>query len=286
MKAPRLCVLLLLLAPVPALAWSALGHRLVGELASTRLTPQARTQVAQLLAGEADASLGGVSDWADDLRNSDPARFKDTAAWHYIDSRDGGCGFVLPRDCPDGNCVVAAIDAQRRILADPARSRAARRDALKFLVHLVADVHQPLHADYRRDAGGNRFQISLRTELQPEAYARRNYVNGVMRTNLHAVWDYYVLASARLTPLQYVARLQPRMPKLKASQLGSALDWAKESCALIDAWRIYPARHSMDHAYLTQMRPLAERRIEVAAIRLAAVLNQVLGGQGSSAATP
>ena len=107
-----------------------------------------------------------------------------------------------------------------------------------------------------------------------------------MRTNLHAVWDYYVLASAGLTPQQYLVRLQPRLPRLKAAQIGSPLDWVKESCALIDAWRLYPAKHSMDHAYLTRMRPLAERRIEVAAIRLAALLNQALGGQGGSAVTP
>ena len=286
MKALRLCTLLLVLMPVPALAWSALGHRLVGELAAARLTPQARVQVAQLLAGEVQPSLGGVSDWADDLRHTDPGRFKATAAWHYIDSRDGGCDFVLPRDCPDGNCVVAAITTQRRILADRTQSRAARRDALKFLVHLVADAHQPLHADYRRDAGGNQFQISLRTELQPEAYARGNYTNGIMRTNLHAVWDYYVLASAGFTSQQYLARLQPRMPGLKASQIGTPLGWARESCELIDAGQLYPRKHAMDHAYLARMRPLAERRIEFAAIRLAALLNQALDGQGGTASTP
>ena len=272
----RWALLVLALAPATTFAWSALGHRLVGDLAATRLTPQASAEVARLLAGEPDATLGGVSNWADELRDSDPQRFKATAAWHYIDSKDGSCHFVLPRDCPDGNCVVAAIDAQRRILADRKQSPAARRDALKFVVHLVADAHQPLHADYRRDAGGNQFDVNLRTDLEPEAYARKSYVNGVMSTNLHAVWDYYVLASARLTPKQYLARLQPRLPRLKAAQIGNPLAWAQESCALIDARQLYPARHSMDHAYLTQMRPLAERRVETAAVRLAAVLNQAL----------
>jgi nuclease S1 len=280
MKMHRWWVLLLVLGltPASALAWSALGHRLVGDLAATRLTPRARAQVAQLLAGESDPTLGGVSNWADELRKTDPQRFKATAGWHYIESKDGGCTFVLPRDCPDGNCVVAAIDAQRRILADRGQSPAARRDALKFVVHLVADAHQPLHADYRRDAGGNQFEISLRTDLEPEAYARRNYAHGVMNTNLHAVWDYYVLASARLTPQQYVSRLQQRLPQPRATQIGAPLAWAQESCALIDARQLYPGKHSMDHAYLAQMRPLAERRIEIAAVRLAAVLNQALGG--------
>ncbi len=277
MKLHRLLALVLAsLVPASAFAWAQLGHRMVGDLASTRLTPQAKAQVAQLLAGEIDPTLGGVGSWADDLRSTDPERFKATSRWHYIDSKDGGCGFVLPRDCPDGNCIVSAIEAQRRILADRRQSTAARRDALKFVVHLVGDVHQPLHADNHPDAGGNQFQVSLRTDLAPESFARQNYVKGVMGTNLHSVWDYYILASARLTEPQYVARLQPKLPALTADKIGTPLSWAKESCGLIDARRLYPLKHSMDHAYLASMRQLAERRIGTAAVRLAAVLNEDL----------
>ncbi len=274
---PSALLLLLGLVSTPALAWSELGHRLVGDLAQTRLTPQAQVQVKALLAGEAEPTLAGVATWADGLRNTDPARFKATSAWHYIDSKDGSCTFALKRDCPDGNCIVVAIETQRRVLADRSQPAAARAVALKFLVHLIADVHQPLHAGNRPDSGGNRFQVSLRTDLAPEAYARQNYRNGVMGTNLHAIWDYYVLASAQLTARQYAARLQPRLPALKAGQAGTPISWAEESCALIDARKLYPAKHSLDHAYLTEMRPLAERRIETAALRLAAVLNEALG---------
>jgi len=272
-----LCILLASV-PLPSFAWAQFGHRLVGELAASRLTARARAEVARLLAREPEPTLGGVADWADELRDTDPQRFKATAAWHYIESKDGSCAFAPPRDCPDGNCVVTAIDAQRRILADPRQSDAARRDALKFIVHLVADAHQPMHADNHRDAGGNQFAISLRTDLVPESLARGNYTNGVMNTNLHAVWDYYILASARLGLREYAARLQPKLPVLRAAQIGTPLSWASESCALIDARHLYPVKHSMDHAYLTAMRPLAERRIETAAVRLAAVLNQALDG--------
>jgi hypothetical protein len=232
--------------------------------------------VARLLAGERDPTLAGIASWADSLRDSDPQRFKATSPWHYINSRDGSCNLVLERECPDGNCIVGAIEAQRRILADQAQPQPARRDALKFLVHLVADVHQPLHAANRRDAGGNQFQVSLRTDLAPEAYARGSSANGVVATNLHAVWDYYVLASARLPARQYLVQLQSRMPVLKAGQAGDVLSWARESCALIDSTSLYPLKHVMDHAYLASMRPLAERRIQTAALRLAAVLNESL----------
>jgi hypothetical protein len=277
MKLRLPAVLILLgLSPVPAFAWAQLGHRLVAELAAARLTQPAQAQVAALLADEPDPTLAGIASWADNLRDSDPPRFQATSSWHYINSRDGSCNLMLERDCPDGNCIVGAIEAQRRILADQGQPQAARRDALKFLVHLVADMHQPLHAANRRDSGGNRFQISLRTGLAPEVYARSNYANGVMATNLHAVWDYYVLASAGLSARQYFSQLRSRLPVPRARQAGTALSWARESCAFIDARKLYPQQHAMDHAYLDSMRPLAEQRIQIAALRLAELLNESL----------
>jgi hypothetical protein len=99
-----------------------------------------------------------------------------------------------------------------------------------------------------------------------------------MGTNLHAVWDYYILASARLSAPQYLSRLQRRLPKSSTRDGGTPLAWARESCELIDALQLYPLKHALDHAYLAAMRPLAERRIELAALRLAALLNETLGG--------
>ena len=219
MRGPLVLLLALVavLQPVRALAWSELGHRLVGDLAGQQLTAQAGAEVRRLLAGEAEPTLGGVASWADALRNADPARFRATSRWHYINARGGGCGFDVARDCPDGQCVVAAIQQQRRLLADASQPLAVRREALKFLVHLVGDIHQPLHAGSRTDSGGNRFQVSLTTALAPEAHASNSHRNGVMGTNLHAVWDYYVLASAGLERGRYAARLRGSMPSLPAS---------------------------------------------------------------------
>src|SRR5688500_16490460 len=94
-----LTVLTLLLLAGPVGAWSALGHRLVGELAQRHRAPQALPQVQGLLADEPDPSLAGVGTWGDDLRNSDPPRFKQTSQWHYSNARGGGCGFAVARDC-------------------------------------------------------------------------------------------------------------------------------------------------------------------------------------------
>jgi hypothetical protein len=277
-----LTVLTLLLLTGPVGAWSALGHRLVGELAQRHLTPQALSQVQALLADEPDPSLAGVATWADDLRNSDPPRFKQTSKWHYINARGGGCGFDVARDCSEG-CVVTAIERQRAILADRSQPLAARRDALKFIVHFVGDVHQPMHAGNRTDAGGNGYQISLRTGLAPEAYAKDKYVDGVMGTNLHAVWDYYVLGERGLTLPQYADKLDALpWPPLPDQPLSPPLAWAGESCRLIDARGLYPPGHKMDQTYPDAMRPLAEQRVRQAAYRLATVLNETLGSANAA----
>lgn len=268
------------LAPFHAMAWSNLGHRLVGDLAQRHLTPAANAQVAELLAGEAEPSLAGVASWADELRRSNPDAFKKTASWHYINFPVGSCAYQPKRDCPDGNCVVGQIERQRAILADRTLPLAMRRDALKFLVHLVGDVHQPLHSGNRTDKGGNGFQISLRTDLKPEAYAQKDYVDGVMGTNLHSVWDYYLLASTGLSAPLYANRLAalPWPPKAAGRKSLDPAAWAGESCGLIDSQHLYPKpkQHKLDQRYLDAQRPLAEQRIEVAAKRLSDLLNATL----------
>lgn len=267
---------LLLVAPL-AIGWAPLGHKLVAALAERHLTPQAENQVRQLLAGEPDPTLAGVATWADDLRTLDPARFKQTSSWHYLNAKGGGCDFDMTRDCPDGNCVVGALQKQLAILGDSTQPLPARRDALKFVVHFVGDIHQPLHVGSHTDAGGNRFQISLRTDIPPEAYAKDHYVDGVMGTNLHAVWDYYVLAQPGLSLQQYTDQLDALPWPPAPAQLSPPIAWAGESCRLVDARGLYPASHKMDRSYLDQMRPLAEQRIRQAAFRLAQVLNDTLG---------
>lgn len=263
---------------VPAQAWSELGHRLIGTLAQRHLTPAANAEVTRLLSGETEPTLGGVASWADTLRSSDPEAFKRTSRWHYVnlDSRD--CHYQPPRDCPDGQCVVAAIAAQQAILADPRQALAARRDALKFVVHFIGDEHQPLHAGDHHDKGGNDYQISLATPMQPEAYARDRYVNGVQGTNLHAVWDYYVLGSRGLDAAAYADQLDraPWSAPRVAFGPAFAAPWAEQSCGWVESAHLYPPGHKLDARYLDAKRPLAEQQVQRAAERLAAVLNETL----------
>jgi hypothetical protein len=147
------CLSLLLAAlPIPAGAWGSQGHQVVANLAQAQLSAKAKREVDRLLFLEPGQTLASISTWADEHRS--PA----TAAWHYVNFPKNSCAYSADRDCPDGQCVVAAIDRHRDILASTAADEVRLR-ALKYLVHLVADVHQPLHAGYGEDRGGNSYQL-------------------------------------------------------------------------------------------------------------------------------
>jgi hypothetical protein len=243
--------LLALVAVLPHLAkaFGGDGHRLVATIAERQLSERARSEVARLLAIEPGATLASVSTWADETRAPT------TAAWHYVNlPRDADCHYVATRDCPGGNCVVGAIERQRLVLTSLAPD-AERLAALKYIVHFVADVHQPLHAGYADDKGGNRYQV--------QAFGRG--------TNLHALWDTGLIqnwpggASELLSELSGI-----RAPSSDAT---APAQWAEESCRIVASDGFYPSDHKIDGAYVQRMAPVLEERLAAAGRRLAALLN-------------
>lgn len=255
-------ILALLLLSSPALGWSKQGHQLVGELAERDLSPNARAQVALLLEGEPEPSLAGVSVWADEIRAAGTELGQRSRPWHYINFDRDGCDYQPARECPDGNCVIGAINAQAKILGDRDRPLQERREALKFVVHFIGDAHQPMHAGFRADRGGNNFQL--------------RYLNE--GSNLHGIWDYWLLRSAELDNLAYVERLQAMPAPVDATLEADnpAAEWTLESCRLIASAAIYPPKRRINTAYLDKHRPLAEQRIRLAGLRLARVINAAL----------
>jgi len=240
----------------PSQAWGPLGHRMVGELAEQQLSAQTRSLLSDLLADEPSPRLADIAGWADDIR-ADPA-FRWTGPLHYVNLPRGRCEYLPARDCPSGNCVVGAIERFHKALANRSLPRAERAQALKFLVHFIADVHQPLHAGFADDLGGNRYQISFDGR----------------GTNLHAIWDGDVLKSRRLSEAAYVAELaRGRMPAAGPLQAGA---WAEASCRLIASAEVYPRGHKLGRDYLERQRPFAEQQIRLAAVRLAALLEAAL----------
>lgn len=253
-------LLIAVLDPTSAQAWGPTGHRLVADLAQRQLTPIATASAQRLLAISGDRSLADVANWADDLRNDRAQRteWRATAKLHYVNFGSSDCRFDAARDCRGGACVVAAIDRYARILGDRSRPDKERAEALRFVVHFVADAHQPLHAGYRADRGGNRYQVRLHGR----------------GTNLHSVWDTPVVTHDRPSWRKYAAQLVTSAPPIAR---GTPAQWAEESCRLTRDAGIYPRGHTIDDRYLERMQPLAQRRIREAAVRLAGILNRELG---------
>jgi hypothetical protein len=168
---PVLILCLLCLMPSPAAAWGNAGHHIIARVALEYLTPKAKEAIAALLGKE---DIVSVSTYADEVRSLRP----ETSAWHFVDMPRNAQAFVPTRDCVTtsrGYCIVTAIETLESILLslDGKTTDEERRDALKFLVHLVGDLHQPLHCGYKDDAGGNRIRVTFFGTL----------------TSLHAVWD-------------------------------------------------------------------------------------------------
>ena len=236
--------------PLSAGAWGARGHRLAANLAFERLTPQARASVERLLALEPGATLASISTWADETRSPS------TAAWHYVNiPRDADCHYDEARDCPGGQCVIAAIERQRRVLASAA-SEAEKLRALKYAVHLVPDVHQPLHAGYADDRGGNKFQL--------QAFGRG--------TNLHALWDTGIIENWPGGQPALLAGLQSSK-SLKDDATGPAR-WAEESCRVVSAPGFYPDQRKVGGSYGAAWDLVLQDRLSAAAQRLARLLNE------------
>lgn len=257
---------LLCLLAAPAHAWGPRGHRLVGHLAQARLDPAALAQVEILLRGveaEEKRSLAGISTWADELRERDPGLGRRSARWHYVNIGESGCRFEPKRDCPEGDCVIGAINAQAAILADRSRSDAERLQALRFVVHFVGDVHQPMHAGFARDRGGNTVQVNLRDGTRDGR-----------GTNLHALWDSGLFHGLRESEPRHLAKLEERAVNVPAN--GDPAKWAEESCEIALRDGVYPPRPRVGQRYVDAWRPVAEERIVIAGHRLAELLNRTL----------
>src|SRR5712692_7044039 len=138
-----------------ALGWGQEGHRVVASIAERHLTTQARAKVQEILG--ADSSLVAVATWADDVRNFRP----ETRPWHFIDIPLKDSAIDPQRDCNNGNCVTAAISHFIGVLKDSSTTPDAKREALKFIVHFVGDLHQPLHCEDNKDRGGNQKKITF-----------------------------------------------------------------------------------------------------------------------------
>src|SRR5262249_21036969 len=253
-------------------AWGPKGHAIVADIAASRLTPAAKKNL-QLLLG--DDSLASISTWADQVRKERDESYN----WHFVDIPKDAPGFDRQRDCfrpqdthknaltDHHNCVVDRIEMFQKILGDESASRADRLEALKWIVHFVGDLHQPLHAiDEAR--GGNDIKVIAWGSEQCGNYS----------CNLHWTWDQLLLEHTGYSEEDYVRHLEKLIVEkgLAAQAGGTPEQWANESH--LQARRIVEQKAvSVDDQYYQANIGLVDEKLALAGLRLATVLNNTLG---------
>ncbi|QLC23476.1 S1/P1 nuclease [Parasphingopyxis sp. CP4] len=241
-------------APMPAQAWGQLGHRIIGQLADERVSGRTRAEILLILGVE---DLAEASTWPDEER-SNPADFwqNDASPWHYVTVPPGN-SYPDVGAPPQGDAASALTQfaATVRDRSAPAEDRAL---ALRFIIHIVGDLHQPLHVGNGADRGGNDEQVTWFRE----------------ETNLHRVWDTDMIMDKNLSYTEYARWLGRAIAP--QTEIGwwtaDALVWIAESAAIRPT--IYPAAGETDlsYAYNYQNLPIAEQRLQQGGVRLAAYL--------------
>lgn len=248
-------VLWLLGAPPSLHAYGPAGHAIAGRAADALLCAPARDAI-ETLAGNG-ASLADIGQWADRIR-SDPA-YEHSSPWHYMNLPDGGS--IAAYRAPPGGDVLLAIERFRGRLADRGLARRERLEALRFLTHFVADIHQPLHVGRASDRGGNTIDV----------------VHDGETLNLHRFWDSAALDVGRGGVAGYADGLLPLARRLDAGfEPGAPEDWAAESLMLRPWVYSFDARApALSEAYVVRAGAVSRMRLAQAAARLAATLNSI-----------
>jgi hypothetical protein len=260
MRTARIAIasILLLCGSLPAAAWGPNGHRIVGQIAENHLTAAARLGISELVGR---ASLAQIGTWADEIK-SDPA-WDHASPWHYVNAAPGQ-SIESARRSPNGD-VVEAIQRFERVLRDRGSARKERVEALKFLVHFVADVHQPLHVGYASDRGGNDIRVRWFGET----------------TNLHRVWDEHLVEHQRLSFTEWVRFFGHAKPgEIEAWHRSDVYDWARESRSMLPAVYDFGDSRSertpyLGFDYIFKHADGVRLRLLQAGIRLSGMLNDI-----------
>jgi nuclease S1 len=244
-------------------AWGPLGHRVVARLAERKLNPKAKAAVAALL--EEAETMADAANWPDehlkDLPRSSP--------WHYVDVPldESKYDAKFSGDVPEKGCVVEKIKEFKKTLKDSSKPVEERRLALRFLIHLLGDLHMPLHVGDNHDKGGNTTQV-------------RFFEDG---TNMHRLWDSRMILRAGDNEDFWLADVVEldTLDNRNEAQRGNVEDWATESLLLARAAYMVPETgkrlkpgQKLGDAYFNTHLPVVKKRLYQAATRLALVLNE------------
>ncbi len=244
-----------LLGSAQAMAWGQVGHRVTGQLAEYYLSDNAKQQIQALFP---NSSLAEISTLADEMR-SDPSEFwqKTANPWHYVTIEQGVDYHA--EHAPDVGDAYTALLAFKATLQNPQASIEDKQLALHFIVHIIGDLHQPLHVGNGTDRGGNQVKVEFFWE----------------ESNLHRVWDSGLIDRQQLSYTEWTQWLQQKISpeQAKAWQTTDAKQWMKESATLRNT--IYPEGDKLSWSYQYEHLPEVKTRLQMAGVRIAAYLNDV-----------
>jgi hypothetical protein len=249
-----------LMAAIRCYGWGPEGHRVIALIAERNMSAVALDQAKIILDGE---SLEDVANWADHIKRA----HRYTARWHYIDIPLAASTIVdLKRECPQGACVLVKTEQFLAVLASARADHTAKAQALRFVVHFIGDMHQPLHCENDDDEGGNLLRVIWHGH--PD--------------ELHWVWDSGLLGDIDRSASSLAAELEEQItPQDKAAwERGSLEDWVLQSHRLARtvAYGDLGDRRPpiIGQRYEREADPVVELQLERAGVRLAYVLDQRL----------
>jgi hypothetical protein len=264
---------LVALIAIALISWGVTGHRAVGKIAENHLSPKARTAVEALLGKE---TLADVATWADEVRGD--AEYKHTGNWHFLNlplGLDRATFEQKVKGMGPENVYGALLKCEHDVM-DANTTKEEKAIALKFIVHFIGDLHQPMHISREEDKGGNTIQLNYEGK----------------GTNLHSLWDTKLIEHQGLSYEQIAAKYDHiDASKIKKLQSDPMIQWVWESYEIssklyaeVDAMK----GKSIDQAYYDAHIGIIQDRIEMAGIRLAGVLNELFkdGTAPSKASAP
>jgi hypothetical protein len=265
-----IAALLFCIATPRSWAWGHEGHRLTALVADNYLTPETRAAVKDLLGKD---SIADVASWADEYRQEHP----ETAKWHYTDTPSADPSYNRERDCPASpdpaskwrDCVVDRIAYFEMRLANKSLPRDQRAEALKYIIHFIGDIHQPFHVlgDAR---GGNQVAVTFMGSTQCGSY----------KCSLHGIWDDEMIDHHNMNEKKYTAYLLTDIQQHDWEKLsgGNPIQWANASHQYA-AKALAPNGALITKEYYTEEIDIIDSQLALGGLRLARVLNTILGGQ-------
>lgn len=261
-KIPLLLSVIILIATQPSFGWGQKAHDVVAAIAEANLNKKAEKKISEILDGK---SMVYYSKWMDDLRNSPEweSHYKVTETWHFANVDEGKTYDTMEPD-PKGDVLVKTemIIAELTIYKELGDS--VKREYLMMLIHMVGDMHCPMHAGRRTDRGGNSVTEYWFSQ----------------KTNLHAIWDTNMIESARTWSYTEWQENLDRTTKKEKEQIwaGTPRQWFDETVtAAAQIYATTPPNSNLSYQYMYNHNALLERQLLYAGYRLAHVLNTIFG---------